>query len=137
MTDADSSELRAIRIDGDLRRSLPEDVRWAATLLMAYLDGLTDGQRGSRTPSPGPSDQRPPSTPPASREQLEGQAEAALAAENRNPAALLAPANVCGPISGDPTPVTPVVTPTGSSSDREVVVVWGSGAYDTIRRSLP
>jgi hypothetical protein len=136
MTDADSSELRVLRIDGDVRRSLPEDVRWAATLLMAYLDGLTDGQRGSRTAGPGPGDQRPPA-PPANRDQLEGQAEAALAAENQNPAALLAPANVCGPISGDQPTVTPVATPTGSSSDREVVVVWGAGAYATVRRSLP
>jgi hypothetical protein len=137
MTDADSSELRVIRIDGDFRRSLPEDVRWAATLLMAYLDGLTDGQRGSHASSPGPGDQRPPATPPASRAELEGQAEAALAAENQNPAALLAPANVCGPISGAPTPTTPISAPVGSSSDREVVVVWGSGAYETARRVLP
>jgi hypothetical protein len=137
MTDAQSSELSALRIDGDLRRSLPEDVRWAATVLMAYLDGLTDGRRGTTAGSPSPNDQRPPATPPANRDQLEGQAEAALAAERQDPTALLAPANVCGPISGEPAPVTSVPAPIGSPSDREVVVVWGRGAYDTVRRNLP
>lgn len=128
-----ADELRVIRIDGDFRRTLPEDVRWAATLLMAYVDGLTDGQRASSAPS----SQEPPGAP--DRTGLESRAEAAGAAESQNPSALISSANVCGPISGGPTAAdpAPAAGPTGSSPDRDVVVVWGPGAYATIRRSLP
>lgn len=132
-----ADELRVIRIDGDFRRTLPEDVRWAATLLMAYVDGLADGQRASAAPAPAPSSQEPPGAP--DRTGLESRAEAAGAAESQNPSALISSANVCGPISGGPTGTDPVPAPgpTASTSDRDVVVVWGPGAYATIRRSLP
>jgi hypothetical protein len=151
MTNADSSGLQILRVDGDFRRDLPEDVRWAATLLTAYLDGLTDGREKARTAATGPTipdSQRPPATPPsdgqpaaasADREQLEGQATAALAAESQNPVALLPSGGICGPISGDPITETSVPDPgpSTSSSGRDVVLVWGPGAYATVRRALP
>ena len=145
MTNADSSGLQALRVDGDFRRDLPDDVRGAATLLMAYLDGLTDGQRRVRTdsaPAVIPDSQRPPSTPaPAtasvSREQLEGQATATAATESQNPVADLSSAGICGPISGDPMPESSLPDLGPSTSARDVVLVWGPGAYDAVRRALP
>jgi hypothetical protein len=145
MTDADSSDLQAIRIDGNFRQSLPEDVRWAVTLLTAYLDGLTDGQRRLRSSvaqaAAASSSQEPPSGPAGGdgRTQLEGHAEAVLAAEAQNPTAVLAPASLCGTISGAPMPETqfPDPAPAGSTSGRDVVLVWGPGAYSAVRRSLP
>jgi hypothetical protein len=151
MTNADSSGLQILRVDGDFRRELPEDVRWAATLLTAYLDGLTDGRGKSHTVAAGPTipdSQRPPATPApdgqpaaasADREQLEGHATAALAAESQNPVAVLASAGICGPISGDQTTGTtvPDLGPSTSSSGRDIVLVWGPGAYGAVRRVLP
>ena len=152
MSDVDSSDLRLLRIDGDFRRSLPEDVRWAATLLMAYADGLTDGQRPNAAPpapgsnqgpgNQGPRNQEPPGA--AGRAQLEDQAVAAAAAVADHPGGDFGTANVCGVISGGPMPTSPApdgFAPDGSAADgsgsgREVVLLWGPGAYGSVRRAL-
>jgi hypothetical protein len=151
MNDAGSG-IHVICIDGEAMRQLPEEVRSAALLIMAYVDGLTDGQRmlrsnlqqtaaGNPVPSAGSvADTGSASTAGENlRADSNAQAEAMLVAETENPTSLSVPlsASICGPISAG-SPIRGLVqTSTSSSSSREVTVVWGPGAYSTVRNVLP
>ena len=161
--DNDSSDLQAIRIDGDFRWALPDEQRWVATLLMAYLDGLSDGQSMLRAPivhargaeiaePPAPAAAAEIAEPPAPaaaaedaaaaaphgaglRSMVEAQAQFVRSAEINRVAG-----HVCSTISsGTPAPRTPNpgLPAAAPSSDREVVVIWGPNAYRIVRDTLP
>ncbi|GAA2628859.1 hypothetical protein [Paractinoplanes durhamensis] len=150
MTDANPSGLNAIRIDGDALRALPEEVRSAALVVMAYVDGLAEGQRRLLQATQPPAAQ-PPAAPPQAnvagepepepepevdvRAQLENEARIQLAAAVQSAAALLGPANFCGAIA-EAAPARTPITP-APFHGREVVVVWGPDAHRAVRRNLP
>jgi hypothetical protein len=129
MSDDVSPALHFIRIDGEVLGYYPAEIRHAIELLTAYADGLSDGQKVAAAP---------PQTGAALRGALDQQAAGVLA-EERAPAAgdVSRELSICGPISG----AEPAqgLTPPGQASDdsgREVVLVWGPGAYQTVRRQI-
>jgi hypothetical protein len=134
MSDDISPDLHYIRIDGEVLGFYPAEIQHAIELLMAYADGLADGQKVS-TAAPAAD---PPEPGAALRGALDQQAAGVLAAERAPAAGGFRELSICGPISGaEPAHgLAPPGQPGQDGSGREMVLVWGPGAYQTVRRLI-
>jgi hypothetical protein len=140
MSDDVSPDLHYIRIDGDVLVYYPAEIQHAIELLMAYADGLADGQKvGTAAPLTDPPQDGPAQPGADLRGALDQQAAGVLAVE-RQPAAgdAMRELSICGPISGaEPAHgLVPPGQPAHDGSGREMVLVWGPGAYQAIRRLI-
>ena len=120
----DSSKINYVVIDAESLTAFPADIRRAAELLSAFLDGITMGRMladddGDSAPAP-----RPTEAP--SGRSLRERIESSLATGHT-------PLRVggCSLIAGD---VSRVSEP---GAERDVVLVWGPNAAATVRAVFP
>jgi hypothetical protein len=160
---ADLPNLDWIRIDGEAAQHYPAEVRRAIEVLNAYVAGLVDGHRmgggpAAVTPGRSPASAAAGVAPVAARAQdsgeddtedhgsppgaaLRSQVETRVAASH---AAALQSAAIgsigntvlCGPISEIGRVGVPAHTGSVPASAREILVVWGRGANELIRKSF-
>jgi hypothetical protein len=108
---------------------LPPELRRAVELLTAYLDGMTVGRMV-------PPEEKVEPAGEGGEEGEGGEGVRAEVSEHAQRAAQLLRrvggpplnASACGPIYGETSP-----RPRSGATAREIVVVWGPGAGDTIR----
>jgi hypothetical protein len=118
----DSSKINYVVIDAESRTAFPADIRRAAELLSAFLDGITMGRMladdGDSAPAPRPTE--------PSRRSLRERIESSLTTGHT-------PLRVggCSLIAGD---VSRVSDP---GAERDVVLVWGPNAAATVRAAFP
>nr|WP_221381657.1 hypothetical protein [Actinoplanes polyasparticus] len=117
------STVNYVVIDAESLTSFPADIRRAAELLSAFLDGITMGRM--LADDAGDSAPAPRSTEPQTQT-LRGRIESTLAAGHT-------PLRVggCSLIAGD---VTRVSEP---GAERDIVLVWGPNAAATVRAVFP